>query len=250
MTGPLAARRAVDRPAVGRSGGRLRRLVAAAAGAVLHAVERQRPRVGRGVLCAGAAAPTTRTTWPRCIAPTAPPIAPRTASTRSTPPPRWSRSASSPTPTCGCCRSLFTAYVMWSPWHYSGQNYGLLMMFVRRAGLDGVAGAGPAAEAGLRRVVRDAAGRVQRGTVVGSDGAVARPAHGGDAAAGWLAAAVFLGLGASTLWPVVRGRRRGGGRAAAPVLHPGTVVRRADRDLVGGQRCRRRRHATAPGSWR
>lgn len=30
---------------------------------------------------------------------------------------------------------LFTAYVMWSPWHYSGQNYGLLMMFVRRAGL-------------------------------------------------------------------------------------------------------------------
>lgn len=31
---------------------------------------------------------------------------------------------------------LFTAYVMWSPWHYSGQNYGLLMMFVKRAGLD------------------------------------------------------------------------------------------------------------------
>ena len=30
---------------------------------------------------------------------------------------------------------LFTAYVMWSPWHYSGQNYGLLMMFARRGGL-------------------------------------------------------------------------------------------------------------------
>ena len=29
---------------------------------------------------------------------------------------------------------LFTAYVMWSPWHYSGQNYGLLMMFARRGG--------------------------------------------------------------------------------------------------------------------
>ncbi len=29
---------------------------------------------------------------------------------------------------------LFTAYVMWSPWHYSGQNYGLLMMFVKRGG--------------------------------------------------------------------------------------------------------------------
>ena len=31
---------------------------------------------------------------------------------------------------------LFTAYVMWSPWHYSGQNFGLSMMFLRRAGLD------------------------------------------------------------------------------------------------------------------
>src|SRR5277367_1792396 len=29
---------------------------------------------------------------------------------------------------------LFTIYITWSPWHYSGQNYGLLMMFVRRAG--------------------------------------------------------------------------------------------------------------------
>lgn len=31
---------------------------------------------------------------------------------------------------------LFTIYVTWSPWHYSGQNYGLLMMFARRAGAD------------------------------------------------------------------------------------------------------------------
>ncbi|MEZ5284801.1 MAG: tetratricopeptide repeat protein [Vicinamibacterales bacterium] len=31
---------------------------------------------------------------------------------------------------------LFTAYVMWSPWHYSGQNFGLSMMFLRRAGID------------------------------------------------------------------------------------------------------------------
>ncbi|MFN8062728.1 MAG: tetratricopeptide repeat protein [Vicinamibacterales bacterium] len=31
---------------------------------------------------------------------------------------------------------VFTAYVTWSPWHYSGQNFGLLMMFARRAGLD------------------------------------------------------------------------------------------------------------------
>jgi tetratricopeptide (TPR) repeat protein len=31
---------------------------------------------------------------------------------------------------------LFTAYVMWSPWHYTGQNFGVLMMFLRRAGVD------------------------------------------------------------------------------------------------------------------
>ena len=29
---------------------------------------------------------------------------------------------------------LFTLYICWSPWHYSGQNYGLLMMFARRSG--------------------------------------------------------------------------------------------------------------------
>ncbi len=31
---------------------------------------------------------------------------------------------------------LFTAYIVWSPWHYTGQNYGLLVMFFKRAGLD------------------------------------------------------------------------------------------------------------------
>ena len=31
---------------------------------------------------------------------------------------------------------LFTIYVFWSPWHYTGQNYGLLLMFARRGGLD------------------------------------------------------------------------------------------------------------------
>lgn len=29
---------------------------------------------------------------------------------------------------------IFTLYLVWSPWHYSGQNYGLFMMFARRAG--------------------------------------------------------------------------------------------------------------------
>ena len=31
---------------------------------------------------------------------------------------------------------VFTLYICWSPWHYSGQNYGLLMMFVRRGGVE------------------------------------------------------------------------------------------------------------------
>ena len=29
---------------------------------------------------------------------------------------------------------VFTLYVTWSPWHYTGQNFGLLMMFARRNG--------------------------------------------------------------------------------------------------------------------
>jgi tetratricopeptide (TPR) repeat protein len=29
---------------------------------------------------------------------------------------------------------IFTLYLTWSPWHYSGQNYGLFMMYARRAG--------------------------------------------------------------------------------------------------------------------
>jgi len=30
---------------------------------------------------------------------------------------------------------IFTLYICWSPWHYTGQNFGLAMMFTRRAGL-------------------------------------------------------------------------------------------------------------------
>lgn len=30
---------------------------------------------------------------------------------------------------------IFTLYICWSPWHYTGQNYGLMMMFVRRSGV-------------------------------------------------------------------------------------------------------------------
>jgi tetratricopeptide (TPR) repeat protein len=35
---------------------------------------------------------------------------------------------------------VFTLYICWSPWHYTGQNYGLLMMFVRRSGATATAG--------------------------------------------------------------------------------------------------------------
>ncbi len=30
---------------------------------------------------------------------------------------------------------LLTIYIIWSPWHYTGQNYGLAVMFLRRAGV-------------------------------------------------------------------------------------------------------------------
>ncbi|HUL15872.1 MAG TPA: tetratricopeptide repeat protein [Terriglobales bacterium] len=30
---------------------------------------------------------------------------------------------------------VFTLYICWSPWHYTGQNFGLLMMFTRRSGI-------------------------------------------------------------------------------------------------------------------
>ena len=29
---------------------------------------------------------------------------------------------------------VFTLYICWSPWHYTGQNYGIMMVFARRAG--------------------------------------------------------------------------------------------------------------------
>jgi hypothetical protein len=35
---------------------------------------------------------------------------------------------------------VFTLYICWSPWHYAGQNFGLLMMFLRRRGATVTAG--------------------------------------------------------------------------------------------------------------
>ena len=30
---------------------------------------------------------------------------------------------------------MVTVYLTWSPWHYTGQNYGLAVMFLRRRGV-------------------------------------------------------------------------------------------------------------------
>jgi hypothetical protein len=35
----------------------------------------------------------------------------------------------------GLASVLITAYLTWSPWHFSGQNYGLALMFLRRRGI-------------------------------------------------------------------------------------------------------------------
>src|SRR5215469_6158591 len=54
---------------------------------------------------------------------------------------------------------IFTLYICWSPWHYTGQNFGLLMMFARRAGLSPTnreRGAAPC----FHRLVSDAALRL------------------------------------------------------------------------------------------
>jgi len=32
--------------------------------------------------------------------------------------------------------AMVTIYLSWSPWHYTGQNYGIALMFLRRAGVD------------------------------------------------------------------------------------------------------------------
>ncbi len=110
---------------------------------------------------------------------------------------------------------LFTAYVMWSPWHYSGQNYGLLMMFVRRGGLT----ARP--EQARRLKVAFAASYVML-LAAFNEGPSADPtvlSLGLPAAVtrvvGGIAGVVFVMVGATTLWPIVRGASR---RAAAPVL--------------------------------
>jgi hypothetical protein len=110
---------------------------------------------------------------------------------------------------------LFTAYVLWSPWHYSGQNYGLLMMFLRRARL----GIAPAQ---ARRLKLAFVASFVMLLAAFNEGPSADPTVLSlglpttmTRAVGWSAAAAFLALGVPAFWPVVAGA---GLRAAAPLL--------------------------------
>ncbi|HJQ82892.1 MAG TPA: tetratricopeptide repeat protein, partial [Candidatus Binatia bacterium] len=38
--------------------------------------------------------------------------------------------------TSGWIRVLYTVYLTWSPYHYSGQNYGIALMYLRRSGVE------------------------------------------------------------------------------------------------------------------
>lgn len=35
---------------------------------------------------------------------------------------------------------IFTLYICWSPWHYTGQNFGILMLFARRGAVASMCG--------------------------------------------------------------------------------------------------------------
>jgi Tfp pilus assembly protein PilF len=110
---------------------------------------------------------------------------------------------------------VFTTYVMWSPWHYTGQNFGLTMMFLRRAGAE--------VTPQERRLVRIAfvasyvmllaafnLGRSPDALVL-SLGVPQAIALAIEIAAG----AVFVGAGALALVPIAR-RIRGGRGALLP----------------------------------
>ncbi|MGE0123295.1 MAG: hypothetical protein AB7U25_10190 [Vicinamibacterales bacterium] len=109
---------------------------------------------------------------------------------------------------------LFTAYVMWSPWHYSGQNYGLSMMFARRAGL-------AVTPSRAKRLKLAFAASFVMLLAAFNEGASADPMvlslalpDTATRVVGWSAAAVFLGVGGSALWPMARDA----GWRAAPTL--------------------------------
>jgi tetratricopeptide (TPR) repeat protein len=51
---------------------------------------------------------------------------------------------------------VFTLYILWSPWHYTGQNFGLLMMFLRRSGAVACGARAETVTRGERRWIRAA----------------------------------------------------------------------------------------------
>ena len=51
---------------------------------------------------------------------------------------------------------IFTVYLTWSPWHYTGQNYGLLMMFRAAQRCHAHGGRATSPVPGVRRLVRHA----------------------------------------------------------------------------------------------
>ena len=146
---------------------------------------------------------------------------------------------------------LFTAYVMWSPWHYTGQNFGVLMMFLRRAGVD------VSAEERRRLHLAFLASFVML-LAAFNTGASADPlvlslglppisARIMEAGAGL----TFLAGGLAAFVPLARrAPRRRPPRAADALLDAGALVRAAGGGDLDGVASTRRRPATARGCWR
>ena len=119
-----------------RSDRRLRSVVGSpfAAGLFLDGFEH--PRLVGDFLCAWRCYSIIRTTWPRFIAPTIARKISRNIAFFTV------HTTALIAADAGLLSHfwvsilpwIFTVYLTWSPWHYSGQNYGLFMMFARRAG--------------------------------------------------------------------------------------------------------------------
>ena len=109
---------------------------------------------------------------------------------------------------------------------------GLLMMFVRRAGL-------PASPAQARRLKLAFAASFVMLLAAFNEGPSSDPTvlslglpQAVTRVVGWAAASAFIGLGVTTLWPVVRRAGVAARGADSALHHAGPVVRGADRAVV------------------
>ena len=127
----------LDSRALARSARRLRRLVGAAAADLVSARRRSGAAVVGGVLRAraGLQLPALHGDDPSRLW-TRDDRSRVSSCSRTTSPPALVAVGVAAHFQLGLLAWLFTAYVMWSPWHYAGQNFGLSMMFLRRAGVD------------------------------------------------------------------------------------------------------------------